>query len=52
MTDAVRRYGLRGIAFGYLAAILLGPLSVVVYRTFENGFGAAYDESMVPTVTE
>ena len=43
MTDAVRRYGLRGVAFSYLAAILLGPLSLVFYRTFENGFGAAWD---------
>ena len=48
MTDAVRRYGLRGVAFGYLAAILLGPLSLVFYRTFENGFGAARDALSTP----
>ena len=48
MTDAVRRYGLRGVAFGYLAAILLGPLSLVFYRTFENGFGAAWDALSTP----
>ena len=48
MTDAVRRYGLRGIAFGYLAAILLGPLSLVFYRTFENGFGAAWAALSTP----
>ena len=48
MTDAVRRYGLRGIAFGYLAAILLGPLALVFYRTFENGFGAAWDALSTP----
>jgi sulfate transport system permease protein len=48
VTDAVRRYGLRGVAFGYLAAILLGPLSLVFYRTFENGFGAAWDALSTP----
>jgi sulfate transport system permease protein len=48
VSDVVRRYGLRGIAFGYLAAILLGPLSLVFYRTFENGFGAAWDALSTP----
>ena len=48
MTDAVRRYGLRVVAFGYLAAILLGPLALVFYRTFENGFGAAWDALSTP----
>jgi sulfate transport system permease protein len=43
VTDLVRRLGLRGLAFFYLAAVLLGPLAVVFYRTFENGFGAAWD---------
>jgi sulfate transport system permease protein len=38
----IRRIGLRGIAFFYLAAILLGPISIVFYRTFENGFDAAW----------
>jgi sulfate transport system permease protein len=42
VTDLVRRLGLRGLAFFYLAAILLGPLLLVFYRTFENGFGAAW----------
>ena len=48
MTDAVRRYGLRVVAFGYLAAILLGPLALVFYRTFENGFGDAWDALSTP----
>jgi sulfate transport system permease protein len=43
VADALRRFGLRGIAFSYLAAILLGPLALVFYRTFENGFGAAWE---------
>jgi sulfate transport system permease protein len=42
VTDLARRLGLRGLAFFYLAAILLGPLLVVFYRTFEHGFGAAW----------
>ena len=42
MASAVRRFGLRGIALTYLAAILIGPLAVVFYRTFENGFDAAW----------
>jgi sulfate transport system permease protein len=39
----VRRLGLRAIAVGYLLAILIGPLLVVFYRTFENGFAPAWD---------
>ena len=38
----MRRLPLRLVAFGYLAAILLGPLSLVFYRTFEHGAGAAW----------
>jgi sulfate/thiosulfate transport system permease protein len=39
----VRKGGLRLIAIGYLLVILLGPLSMVFYRTFENGFDAAWN---------
>jgi sulfate/thiosulfate transport system permease protein len=38
----VRRLGLRAIAFTYLGAILLGPIALVFYRTFENGVDAAW----------
>lgn len=31
------RYGLRTVALGYLAAILVLPFSVVVYKTLQNG---------------
>ena len=44
----VRRLGLRALALSYLAAILLGPLALVFYRTFENGFGAAWDALTTP----
>jgi sulfate/thiosulfate transport system permease protein len=43
-----RRLGLRAIALFYLGAILLGPLALVFYRTFENGFGAAWDALSTP----
>ena len=46
--SVLRRFGLRGVAFTYLAAILLGPLALVFYRTFENGFGAAWDALSTP----
>lgn len=38
-----RRHTLRGIALCYLVAVLLGPLTMVLWRTFENGFDAAWD---------
>jgi sulfate transport system permease protein len=44
----VRRYGLRVVALGYLAAILVGPLGIVFYRTFENGVGPAWDAVTAP----
>jgi sulfate/thiosulfate transport system permease protein len=37
-----RRLGLRSFALLYLAAVLLGPLAMVFWRTFENGFDAAW----------
>jgi sulfate/thiosulfate transport system permease protein len=39
---SARTHGLRMIALGYLLLVLLGPLSMVFWRTFENGFGAAW----------
>jgi sulfate transport system permease protein len=33
----MRRLGLRGVAIGYLLAVLLGPLVMVFYRAFEHG---------------
>lgn len=37
-----RRYALRFVALGYLAAVLIGPLLMVFWRTFENGTDAAW----------
>jgi sulfate transport system permease protein len=44
----LRRLGLRTIAFAYLGAILLGPIALVFYRTFENGFDAAWEALSSP----
>ena len=48
MTRFVRKFGLRAVAFGYLAAILVGPLALVFYRTFEYGLGPAWDALSTP----
>ena len=42
------RVGLRGIALGYLALLLLLPVAVVLYRTFEPGVGAVWDSVTTP----
>ncbi len=43
-----RRYALRGIVLSYLVAVLLGPLSMVLWRTFEHGFDAAWSTLSTP----
>jgi sulfate transport system permease protein len=44
----VQRLGLRSVALAYLALILVGPLAIVFYRTFEHGFGPAWDALKTP----
>jgi sulfate transport system permease protein len=39
----MRRLGLRWVALGYLAVVLLGPLSMVFWKTFEHGFSPFWD---------
>ena len=39
----MRRLPLRFVAFGYLLAILVGPLAIVFWRTFEDGFDPAWN---------
>ena len=34
---------LRFVALGYLAAVLVGPLSIVFWRTFQHGFAPAWN---------
>jgi sulfate transport system permease protein len=44
----VRRLGLRFLALGYLAVLLLIPVGMVFYRTFEHGIGAVWDAITTP----
>ena len=44
----MRRFGLRGIALLYLLVILVGPLAMVFYRTFEHGFAPAWNALTSP----
>ena len=39
----MRRYGLRVVALGYLTIVLLGPLAMIFYKTFEHGFAPFWD---------
>ncbi len=39
---------LRIAALGYLAALLLFPVSLIFYRTFEHGIGAVFDSITTP----
>ena len=44
----MRRLGLRIVALGYLAAILVAPLAIVFWRTFEDGLGPAREALTSP----
>jgi sulfate transport system permease protein len=44
----VARYALRSTAILYLLVILVGPLALVFWRTFENGFAPAWDALSSP----
>lgn len=44
----VARIGLRSVALLYIALILLGPLVLVVFNTFEQGVGAAWEAVTTP----
>jgi sulfate transport system permease protein len=48
MSRTLRRLTLRWIALAYLAAILVGPLALVFYRTFEHGTEAAWNAVTSP----
>ena len=43
-----KRLGLRAVALAYLGAVLVGPLALVFWRTFENGVGPAWDAISTP----
>jgi sulfate transport system permease protein len=42
------RISLRSIMLGYLGAVLLVPVGVVLYKTFEPGLGAVWDSVTTP----
>ena len=42
------RYGLRLVALGYLAVILVAPLALVFWNAFDDGIGAAWDAVTTP----
>ena len=42
------RLGLRTIALGYLGALLVLPVGLVFYRTFEHGLAPAWDAVTTP----
>ena len=44
----MRRYALRFVTLGYLTVILVAPLGIVFYRTFEDGFDAAWSALSTP----
>jgi len=44
----VRRLGLRSVALGYLLVVLLGPLSLVFWKTFEHGVSPFWDALRAP----
>jgi sulfate transport system permease protein len=46
--EVAPRLGLRAVALAYLAAILVLPFSVVVYKTFENGVGPVWEALTQP----
>jgi sulfate transport system permease protein len=48
MSASASRLGLRTIALGYLAALLVLPIGLVFYRTFEHGLAPAWDAVTTP----
>jgi sulfate/thiosulfate transport system permease protein len=47
-TSPAARIGLRVLALGYLAALLLVPVGLVFYRTFEPGLASVWDSVTTP----
>ena len=48
MSASASRLGLRTIALGYLTALLVLPIGLVFYRTFEHGLAPAWDAVTTP----
>jgi sulfate transport system permease protein len=48
----MRRLGLRSIALGYLVIVLLGPVSMVFWKTFERGFSPFWNALTASETTD
>jgi len=48
MSARTGRYGLRVVALGYLAALLVLPVGLVFWRAFEPGLGSAWEAVTTP----
>jgi sulfate transport system permease protein len=48
MRASVARYGLRGLALGYLFALLLIPVVVIFFKAFDDGIAHAIDAVTTP----
>jgi sulfate transport system permease protein len=46
-----RQLGVRVIALGYLALLLLGPVAMIFYRTFEHGISPVLNAATTPSAT-
>lgn len=42
------RWGLRGLAFGYLGLLLLAPVGMIFYKTFEHGIAPPVEAMTTP----
>jgi sulfate transport system permease protein len=42
------KWGLRGLAFGYLGLLLLAPVGMIFYKTFEHGIGPPIEAMTSP----
>jgi sulfate/thiosulfate transport system permease protein len=42
------KWGLRGLAFGYLGLLLLAPVAMIFYKTFEHGLGPPVEAMTSP----
>jgi sulfate/thiosulfate transport system permease protein len=44
----MRRWGLRAVALAYLTVVLLGPLTMIFWKTFEHGLGPFWEAVTAP----
>jgi sulfate/thiosulfate transport system permease protein len=47
-TPTTAKWGLRGLAFGYLGLLLLAPVAMIFYKTFEHGLGPPVEAMTSP----